>query len=311
MATPPVRTEISDTYPNPTNAVARAGFGKLYDYVTGLLGATGNAPEARAAIGAVNIAGDTLTGLLKFKTGTAIASAATINLSTATGNTVHITGTTAISAVTMSNGQVMEVIFDGILTLTHNSTTNKLPSGGNIITAAGDTARYFYDGTVVYCLSYTRANGTAIVSATNRAYSAYTANTGLGATIPFDTSLPQNTEGSQILSVTITPRSTTEVIRIRYMGNASVAGGIQGWICALFNSSSANAIAMQPLTTPGSNLQFSHGFEFEHVPGTTSPQTYTIRVGAQTDTTYMNGNSSAAQGVGATACTVVAEGFQP
>jgi len=51
MAAPPNRNEISDTYPNPTDAVARAGFGKLWDYVTGLLGATGNAVEARAALG--------------------------------------------------------------------------------------------------------------------------------------------------------------------------------------------------------------------------------------------------------------------
>lgn len=51
MATPPARTEISDTYPNPSNAVARVGFGKLYDFVIGLLGTTGNAAEARDALG--------------------------------------------------------------------------------------------------------------------------------------------------------------------------------------------------------------------------------------------------------------------
>lgn len=52
MATPPARTEISDTYPNPSDAVARVGFGRLYDYVVGLLGATGNAPEARTLLSA-------------------------------------------------------------------------------------------------------------------------------------------------------------------------------------------------------------------------------------------------------------------
>lgn len=51
MPAPPVRTEISDSYPNPSNAVARTGFGRLYDYVTGLLGSTGNQAEARVAIG--------------------------------------------------------------------------------------------------------------------------------------------------------------------------------------------------------------------------------------------------------------------
>lgn len=51
MALPPARTEISDTYPNPSNAIARVGFGRLWDYVVGLLGSTGNAAEARNALG--------------------------------------------------------------------------------------------------------------------------------------------------------------------------------------------------------------------------------------------------------------------
>lgn len=51
MPAPPLKTEISDAYPNPSNAVARAGFGKLWDYVTGLLGLTGNAADARTALG--------------------------------------------------------------------------------------------------------------------------------------------------------------------------------------------------------------------------------------------------------------------
>jgi hypothetical protein len=50
MPAPPARTEISNTYPNPSNAVARTGFGKLWDYVTALLGATGNASDARTAL---------------------------------------------------------------------------------------------------------------------------------------------------------------------------------------------------------------------------------------------------------------------
>jgi hypothetical protein len=50
---PPARTAISDTYPNPSNAVARAGFGALWDYVTSLLGATGTPADARTALGVV------------------------------------------------------------------------------------------------------------------------------------------------------------------------------------------------------------------------------------------------------------------
>lgn len=36
MAFYPVRTAISDTYPNPSNATARTGFGTLWDYVTSI-----------------------------------------------------------------------------------------------------------------------------------------------------------------------------------------------------------------------------------------------------------------------------------
>ncbi len=52
MATPPLRTALSDTYPLPSNATMRTGMGEFHDYVTGLLGATGDAAEARTALGA-------------------------------------------------------------------------------------------------------------------------------------------------------------------------------------------------------------------------------------------------------------------
>jgi len=51
MATPPARTDLADTYPNPSNAVFRTGIGKLHDFLMGLLGTTGNAVDARAALG--------------------------------------------------------------------------------------------------------------------------------------------------------------------------------------------------------------------------------------------------------------------
>jgi hypothetical protein len=96
--------------------------------------------------------------------GSSIASATTINLTTATGNGIHITGTTAITAVTLGAGMRRTVIFDGTLTLTHHSINNNLPGGLNITTAAGDRATYWSDGTTVYCTSYVRADGTTPTS---------------------------------------------------------------------------------------------------------------------------------------------------
>lgn len=119
---------------------------------------------AAGVVGTAAILGtNTFTAAQEWATGTAIASASTINLNTATGNRVHITGTTAITAVTLTRGP-RTVIFDGILTLTHNATTNNLPGAANITTAAGDRAIYESDGTTVYCVNYIKASGTAIVA---------------------------------------------------------------------------------------------------------------------------------------------------
>lgn len=46
---PPDKDEISAT-PSPSNAVAKAGFGKVWDFITGLLGLTGNPEEAHALL---------------------------------------------------------------------------------------------------------------------------------------------------------------------------------------------------------------------------------------------------------------------
>jgi hypothetical protein len=142
------------------NILDVGGSGTLNDWgiaISGTQGPTG-------ATGPSGTFGGTASSTADFLTGTAIASAATINLNTATGNRVHITGTTAITTVTLTRGP-RTLIFDGILTLTHNATTNNLPGAANITTAAGDRAIYESDGTTVYCVSYTTAASAAVTLA--------------------------------------------------------------------------------------------------------------------------------------------------
>lgn len=118
---------------------------------------------ASTNLGMLALAGGTLTGALVQAVGANVASASTINLTAVAGNACHITGTTTITAVTLATGKFCEVIFDAALTLTHHATNNNLPGAANITTAAGDRALYWSDGTTVYCLRYTRADGTAVV----------------------------------------------------------------------------------------------------------------------------------------------------
>jgi hypothetical protein len=69
-----------------------------------------------------------------------IASSGTTDLSTATGNLIHITGVTTITAFgTVQAGACYKLVFDGILLLTYNATSLILPGAVNITTAANDT----------------------------------------------------------------------------------------------------------------------------------------------------------------------------
>lgn len=91
---------------------------------------------------------------------TPMASAATVEIGYADGNTINITGTTTITSLgaPTQDGVERNVIFDGILTLTH-STSLKLPGEVNIVTAAGDRATFVADTTTTWtCISYTRAD---------------------------------------------------------------------------------------------------------------------------------------------------------
>lgn len=135
--------------------------------IKGDTGATGGVSSVNGQTGVVTglatTGANTYTGSQELPTGASIASAATINLDTATGNRVHVTGNNAITAVTLTHGP-RTVIFDGILTLTHHATNNNLPGAVNITTAAGDRAIYESDGTSVYCVSYIKANGAPVIA---------------------------------------------------------------------------------------------------------------------------------------------------
>lgn len=120
-------------------------------------------------------AGGTITGTVTMSgaaineaRGTAIASATTTNIGAATGNFVHITGTTTITAFdTIQAGTRRVVVFDGILLLTYNATSLILPTAANITTAAGDAAIFESEGSGNWrCVAYQRANGQPLAQIT-------------------------------------------------------------------------------------------------------------------------------------------------
>lgn len=130
----------------------------------------------------MNYPGATFTGLVNFAAGTAIASAATVDLTAATGNIVHITGTTATSALTMNAGQWMMLIADGAWPLTYNATTNKInTNGANYTLSAGDRVLYHKDANGVVIGEIFSNSGTSIIGVNYSMVRLNTAN-GFGST---------------------------------------------------------------------------------------------------------------------------------
>lgn len=91
--------------------------------------------------------------------GSDIASAATVTPGS-TAASFDITGTTGISAIGSTSswdGRRVLLQFDGALTLTHSASLI-LPGAANIVTAAGDRAEFWQEGSGTWrCLWYTRA----------------------------------------------------------------------------------------------------------------------------------------------------------
>ena len=140
----------------------------------------------------------------------------------------------------------------------------------------------------------------------DRAYAEYTANADLTTTIPWDDTVPQNTEGTQILSVSITPKTATNRIRLRFEGEGC-SGSPENIIAALFQNSIASAIDARYTTTAGGGFASAWGLCIELVPGSTSAQTFAVRVGGGTTTIRMNGTNTARKFGAVSRATLTAE----
>lgn len=110
--------------------------------------------------------------------------------------------------------------------------------------------------------------------------------TTFSAQIPLDATIPQNTEGTEILTVTITPTNSSHLLRID-VSVLIVTGAASRWlVAALFQDSTANALASFPAwqATSGGSAQ-PQGSYFM-TAGTTSATTFKVRVGANSTGTH-------------------------
>lgn len=106
--------------------------------------------------------------------------------------------------------------------------------------------------------------------------------------LPRDDTIPQNDEGDEVLTVSITPKSATNILEIYFQTFAVAAQSTLP--LALFQDSTANALGSAACSGNGTK---SSVFMYRMAAGTTSSTTFKIRSGPSStpNTLYINGNS--------------------
>ncbi len=116
--------------------------------------------------------------------------------------------------------------------------------------------------------------------------------------IPVDDTIPQNTEGSERMSVAITPASATNILYIEAQFPIVGADAARAISMALFQDSTANALAVSSSHVASSTTTTSLVLLFRMVSGTTSATTFKIRAGTDAGTAFFNGDAGARVGGG-------------
>ncbi len=127
-----------------------------------------------------------------------------------------------------------------------------------------------------------------VIQVVNSNYST-TGNT--SSLIPVDGTIPQNTEGAEIATLTITPKYNNSklLISASFLVTNSSANVFD--TLALFQDSNANALSASVLGINGSNYGATLVLNYDMTSGTTSSTTFKLRYGPNAGTAYLGGNS--------------------
>ena len=111
-------------------------------------------------------------------------------------------------------------------------------------------------------------------------------------TIPLDNTIPQNTEGAELFTVSITPTSATTKLLIT--ANVELSSSAGGWlIIAIFQDSTANAIAATTSYMASATGGVTIPLTYYMTSGTTSSTTFKLRYGQNSaGTTTVNASGA-------------------
>lgn len=286
--------------------------GQTFTYTVGLKGAGGLAGNNAGSNGTANSVFDSggtpVTGALgtgggSMAVGTSLAAANAGTGGAATGGDVNIAGQSGGTGYRFANANLIggigasSTIGAGGFTIhgtTSSAATGYGAGGAGSMEFANQTDRAGGDG----------ANGVIIIEEydTNElergttvqvARTQVTASTTGTGTIPIDNTKPQNTEGNEFMTLAITPKHADHLLKIDVVCFV-VNSVINQWMMvALFQDSTADALATQLMWQPAVNSGCPICFTYYMAAGTTSATTFKVRAGANlAGTTYFNRLSS-------------------
>lgn len=120
---------------------------------------------------------------------------------------------------------------------------------------------------------------------------ATTSDLSLPGTIPQDNTIPQITEGDEVLTLAITPKHASSILIIKAEGHAQIEeAGSESYCAALFVGATADALAA---VASRGHENHSRLFILQHrlAAGTTDARTYRLRLGAAQDNLSVNGSN--------------------
>jgi len=165
---------------------------------------------------------------------------------------------------------------DGISVSVHAATNHAgIPGVGDLTSAAHATTNHSGITGVGKVVRQVRARTNTVITC--------------ATALPFDDTIPQQTEGDEVITVSITPGSTSNILLIEFTCSVGTSTNSTTG-AALFRDAGADAIAAM-VQDSGAGARV-HDVVLRHyvTAPSTSPQTYKIRVGMVAGVCYVNGD---------------------
>ena len=200
-------------------------------------------------------------------------------------------GSGFVSAATTTSTEIGYV--NGVTSAIQTQINTKAPSiSPSFTTPALGTPS---SGTLTNCTGLPPAGLTGMKAVIQRVYT-QTGALATGTTIlPIDNTIPQSSEGTQFMTLAITPTNASNILEIRAVASiSSSAAGATAAGAALFQDSTAGALAAVSTTLAGQYYVNPCVINHTMVAGTTSSTTFKIRAGDNNaGTTTFNGQIGA------------------